>query len=71
MTVSELLTALGAETPVRVDLVVGSGASAKTYRVESNEIDILDSTTTALTVESIELKVDGKVAYIVATTGAA
>lgn len=70
MTVTELLTALGDENPVRVDLVVGSGSSAKTYRVESNELDIIDSTTKALTVASIELKVDGKVAYLIATTGA-
>lgn len=70
MTVSELLTALGDETPVRVDLIVGSGTSAKTYRVESNEIDIIDSTTLALSVTAIELKVDGKVAYLIATTGA-
>lgn len=70
MTVSELLTALGDETPVRVDLIVGSGTSAKTYRVESNEIDIIGSTTLALSVTAIELKVDGKVAYLIATTGA-
>ena len=70
MTVSELLTALGDENPVRVDLIIGSGSSAKTYRVESNEIDIIDATTLALSVTAIELKVDGKVAYLIATTGA-
>lgn len=70
MTVTELLTALGDEAPVRVDLVVGSGTSAKTYRVESNELDIIDSTTKALTVATLELKVDGRIPYLVATTAA-
>lgn len=71
MTVAELLTVLGDETPVRVDITIGEGTLAKTYRVESNEIDILDSTIKAYTVDSLEVKVDGRVGYLVATASAA
>lgn len=70
MTVAELLTALTGDKPVRVDLTVGEGASAKTYRIESNEVDILDSTTKALTIDTIAVAVDGKVGYLVATASA-
>lgn len=62
MTVSDLLSAL--TTTTRVDLKVGNA----TYRVESNEATILNSTTLALTVSSIALAVDGKTPYITATT---
>ena len=62
MTVEQLLTALTKVT--RVDLTVGE----ETYRVESNEVAILDSTTLALTIDTIELFIDGKVPYIKATT---
>ena len=68
MTVSELLTALAETT--RVDLTVGSGDSAKTYRIESNELDILDSTTKALTIATITLASDGRTPFILATTAA-
>lgn len=72
MTVAELLTALADNaTPVRVDLTTGEGTLAKTYRVESNELDILDSTTKALVISSMSLAVDGKTAYILVTAGAA
>ncbi len=62
MTVSQLLTALTNVT--RVDLVIGD----VTYRVESNEVDIINDETLALTIETIELKMDGTIPYIIATT---
>ena len=62
MTVSQLLTALTNVT--RVDLVIGD----VTYRVESNEVGIINDETLALTIETIELKTDGRIPYIVATT---
>ena len=60
MTVSELLSAFTETT--RVDLTVGEA----TYRIESNEKDILNSTILATEIASLALVVDGKTPYIAA-----
>ena len=65
MTVSDLLTAIGTSPVIRVDLKVGNA----TYRVDSNEASILNSTTLALSVSKIELAVDNRTAYMIVTTG--
>ncbi len=62
MTVSDLLSALVGTT--RVDLTVGQN----TYRVESNESAILNSTTLALSVSTVKLALDGKTPYLEVTT---
>ena len=65
MTVSELLSAL--TTTTRVDIKVGTTA---TYRVESNEVAILNSTMLAKEITTLAVAVDGKTPYLVATVSA-
>lgn len=65
MTVSELLSAL--TTITRVDIKVGTAA---TYRVESNEVEILNSTILAKEITTLSVAVDGKTPYLVATVAA-
>lgn len=64
MTVSELLNALTNTT--RVDITVGS----KTYRVESNEVDILNSTILAKEITAMAVVPDGRTPYITVTVSA-
>ena len=64
MTVSELLSALTATT--RVDITVGTSV----YRVESNEIDILNATILAKEITAMAVVPDGRTPYLTVTVSA-